>query len=342
VTKEHPLSAEEILRLESLPHAAKIQHWGQERPWKGIRLPRNVRAVKTGHIFLDPAGNISKMPPLIGRPCFGQVTAFLRHGGQQQFWNPKTRQWMNSRCMRCPVRSACEYVVEERLRATPEIEAAYREWRSAGGRDATWKTKSRSHASNIYRDLMRLLKSTVQFSSINDPVAIDHYRGIVEHRLERDRQRQHRKRLAARIESARAGAFDAQIEDVLDRHRIWRQIRHAEAKSHPAGPPRLKQAPSSSSLFDAQVWLGKTRIELRREAPNPSNTAHEMQALGFELHRTQNALRVAVGRSLTRIAILERTRLPGRTELIWPKFGQRELREALDFDPLRNVAATTA
>jgi hypothetical protein len=86
------MSIAECLRLERLTHAEKVQHWGTENPWDGLKLPRDVPAIKTGHILVDPAGNIVKMPPLIGRPCFGQVTAFLRHGGHQPFWNPVAKE----------------------------------------------------------------------------------------------------------------------------------------------------------------------------------------------------------------------------------------------------------
>jgi hypothetical protein len=328
------LSVEECLRLERLSHAEKIQHWAQEEPWSGLKLPRNVPQLKAGHIFLDRAGNITKMPELIGRPCFGQVTAFLRHGGHQPFWQPVARRWMNSRCMRCPARAACEYVVEERLRATPHIEAAYREWRGAGGREATWKTKSPGGlARTHYRELLRLLRTTVQFTSENDEIAIAHYESVLRKRREKDRDRQRQKRLQRALERARAGEFNDEVEEILKLQRIWRQIRHAEAKKHPGAPRQLELAPPDSSVFDSQVWLAKTRLELRGKAVNDSNTAKEMQLLGFELHRSRNALRDRVRRSLTRVALLERFQLPGRTELVWPKFGHRELREALDFDP---------
>lgn len=328
------MSVEECLRLQRLSHAEKIHHWAQAKPWDGLKLPRTVRAIKAGHIFLDAAGNITKMPELIGRPCFGQVTAFLRHGGQQPFWNPAARRWMNSRCMRCPARPACEYVAEERLRATPQIEAAYRDWRGAGGREAMWKVKSHGGLARVhYRDLLHLLKTTVLFTSENDKAAIAHYETILLDRLEKDRERQKQKRLRARLERARAGQFDEKVETVLKCQRIWRQIRHGKAKKHENAPRQLMLAPPDSSKFDSQVWLAKTRLELRGKSVNANNVAKEMQALGFEVHRSCNALRDRVRRSLSRAHLLERFHLPGSPEPVWPKFGHQELREELNFDP---------
>ena len=334
------MTAEIILRIERLTHAEKIQHWGGENPWKGMRLPREVRPIKTGHILLD-GGNITKMPPLIGRPCFGQVAAVLRHGGHQPFWNPRARLLLQSRCMRCPVREACEHVVDERLRATPEIDEAYRQWRGAGGRTATWSNEPGGLARIRYRELLHLLKTTVSFTSCNDGRTTAHYESVVEARREKDRIRQRSKRSRERIKRARAGSFDPKVVHILNSHRIWRQVEHLQARKHPQGPRQLKQAPVSSSVFDAQVWVAKTRINFRGDDANPSNTAREMQTLGFEPHRSHNALRDAVKRSLTRVALLERTPFPGRQSAIWPKFGVRELHEALSFSPLQSLAPIT-
>jgi hypothetical protein len=194
--------------------------------------------------------------------------------------------------------------------------------------------KSNSQAQIFYRDLLQLLRTQVRFTSENDPAAIAHYEAVLQERREKDRDRQREKRLRVALERASAGQFDEEVNEVLKLQRIWRQIRHAEAKTHPERPRQLEQAPSDSSVFDSQVWLAKTGLELRGKSANASNAAKEMQWLGFELHRSHNALRDRVRRSLTRVVLLERFQLPGRTEPIWPKFGQQELREALDFDPL--------
>lgn len=332
------MSVEECLRLERLSHAERINHWGGAKPWGGLKLPRRVGPIQPGHISFDNAGNITRMPLLLGRPCFGQVTAYLRHGGDRQFWNPRTKRWMNSRCMRCPVVTACEAVAEERLRSTPEVAQAYREWLRAGGRRATFKGKrSSSQAKILYRNLFQVLRTRVQFTNDNDRFVIEHYETILQERREKDRERHRQKRLRARLQRARAGQFDKEVEHVLDLQRIWRQIEHDRAGKHPQGPRRLKQAAPDSSKFDAQVWLAKTRLQLRGRTVNDSNTATEMQSLGFDVHRSHGGLRDRVRRSLDRVAFLEYTSLPGRTEPIWPRFGHRELREALDFHLPQNL-----
>jgi hypothetical protein len=243
--------------------------------------------------------------------------------------------------MRCPVKIACEYVVEERLRVTVEIDEAYREWKRVGGRQGTWG-KERNQAQHRYADLLRLLTTTVQFANDNDRIAIAHYEAILRARREKDRERQLRNRMKARLERARAGDFDKEVLAVLDLQRIWRQIQHAQAKKHPDCPSQLKRTPPDASVFDAQVWLGQTRLKLRRAPSNDYSIAKEMQSLGWELHRTTNALRDRVRRSLTRVALLERLKLHGLSDPVWPRFGHLELRDALDFEPLRAISPEPA
>jgi hypothetical protein len=233
--------------------------------------------------------------------------------------------------------------VDERLRVTPEIETTYRNWRGAGGREATWRCKPPSGlARGLYRELLRLLKTSVQFTSKNDADVIAHYEAIINQRREKDRDRQQKKRLRQRLLNIAVGQFDQKVEEILDNHRIWRQLRHAEASEHPAGPRQLKQPPASSSVFDAKVWLAKTRIELRGKLTNDSNIAREMQSLGWELHRSHSALRDAVRRSLGRVLLLERFHLPDQSEPIWPRFGSAQLRDALDWEPLKALGDLAA
>lgn len=325
-------SAAAILRLERMSHAEKLIHWGSKNPWVGLRLPSKVTHIPVSHVRIDNNGHITKMPKLIGRPCFGQVTAFLRHGGIQQTWIPRMKKWSNSRCMRCPVRTACEFVVNTRLNATPALRAAYQEWTSMGGRATTWQAAQPGIAMHRYRDLLRILDATVPFSSVNDKVAEAHYDQIEAARLKKDRIRNKRARARERDRKIQAGQFDDEVLGALNRERIWRRNEHRIARSHAGGPRRLN---GTSSHFDALVWLCKTRLELGGKAVNASSVAKELQLLGEEAERTHNALRSKVAGALGRVALLERTSLPGGSEPIWPKFTQAELVAHMEYDPLQ-------
>jgi hypothetical protein len=325
----------ELERLERLGHAERIRHWGTDRPWGGLRLPKIDRPFFTSRVRMDDRGNIIAMPMLIGRPCFGQPTGFMRHGGGGRQWNPRTRSWVPDRCGRCAVQSACSFVAGERLRATPQIDAKYREWAYLGGRESTWPTKGcPGTALVIYRDLVRLLERQVEFKSINDASVVAHYDELGAKHRAQDAARKRRERVNAVLEHARRGEFGQDVNGALEGQTVWRSVQHRRAQEHPQGPSRIRRA-SAAALFDARAWLAKTRLEVRGVVANDSNVALEMQAIGFEQQRTHNALRDAVRRAMSRIDLLERTRLPGESEAIWPRFGARELREQLAWNSLQ-------
>lgn len=323
---------EELLKLMSLSHVERLQQWNGQRPWEGLRLPKKIVDLRPGHIQMR-GGDIVRMPLLIGRPCFGEVTAFLRHGGHQPFWNPRTKMFMDSRCMRCPVQSTCEFVASERLRATPEIDAAYRAWLAAGGRKSTW-IKQPGYAAHRYRDLLRLLETQVRFTNVNNAAAAQFHQAALEQAREKDRLRQQAKRLRIRLQKLADGEFDPEVESILEKQRVWRMIQFRMLKQHAECPNNIRRTVDSSAEFDSWVWMAKTRIELRSEAVNPYRIAQELHRLGRETGRSVNALRDAVSRTLRRIATLERLHIDQRLAPVWPRFGKAELRAVLEFNTL--------
>jgi hypothetical protein len=231
--------------------------------------------------------------------------------------------------------AACKYVVTERLRATPEIDGRYREWVHLGGREAMWATRGPAGTvALVYRDLIRQLTTPVEFTSVNDALVAAHYDQLEEKRRAKDVERKRKERTKRSLERARRGEFGDDVLDVLNGQFAWRYAAHRRAQTHPQGPSQVIKA-KTASMFDARVWLAKTRLALRGIVTNDSNVAREMQAIGFEQHRTHGALRDAVRRALSRIHLLERTRLPGEIDAIWPRFGTRELADQLACHPLQ-------
>lgn len=326
----------ELERLERLDHPQRIRHWNSAKPWGGVRLPAIQKPFLAHRVKVD-RGSITAMPLLVGRPCFGQPTAIMRHGGGTRQWSPKTRSWVADRCLRCAVNEACKYVVAERLRATPKIDDQYREWVRLGGREATWRTDGPpGTVSLVYADLIRLLTTEIEFTSVNDALVAAHYDGLEEKRRAEDAKRKRKDRARKSEERARQGKFDEDVLQALSGQMAWRFAAHRGAQKHPKGPSQIKMA-KTASMFDAQTWLAKTRLELRGIFANDSNVARELQAIGIEQHRSHGGLRDSVRRALSRIDLLERTRLPGRSSVIWPRFGMLELRDQLASDPLQSL-----
>jgi hypothetical protein len=154
---------QKIAALERLSHQEKIRHWAKPQPWKidgkRLRLP-GVDPLPIGHILIVD-GHIQRMPNLIGRPCFGQPTAYLRNWSRVPYYSHKTKSLLPFRCSLCAVRDACKYVAERRLVATPTISTARDAWEAAGGASALDNTKRVSEASRVFRRRFHLSHATI-------------------------------------------------------------------------------------------------------------------------------------------------------------------------------------
>ena len=320
---------QKLLRLERMSSAEKVRHWGQEKPWElegtRLKLP-GIKGFFAAQVGLDDRGNIMRMPTLIGRPCFGQPTAYLRHGGLQFAYSQKG--WQPTRCTKCAVRNACEFVAERRLQSTPKLAELYQEWRSLGGRELTWPKKGASGTAAVrYRELLVELQK-LTFTSVNDLKAHDHYEAVIQKKLATDRERKRRAREA--INKARTGEITPAVGQVLDGHRAWRAVEHIKACRHAEAPKCLRKLPIDTSRFDANVWTAYNRVKLRGETPNPYSCSVELHCMGLEQNRSINALRDRVKRSIERLHVLERLRLDGATEPVWPRFKRKDLTEGLE------------
>jgi hypothetical protein len=167
------------------------------------------------------------------------------------------------------------------------------------------------------------------FTSIRDREIQKHYQQIIEAKLRKDCERKRRERKRQAIEKARVGEITPEVENVLDGHWRWRAVEHLKAASHAEAPKWLRTAKKSDSLFDAKVWLAHTLVWLRGRKPNPYNCAAELHRMGLEKHRSVNALRDRVGRSIERMHRLQRLKFDGAEDPVWPRFTLADLKDGL-------------
>ena len=321
------MAIKDLMWLERLTWEEKILHWGKEKPWqtdgRSLRLPR-VKEISVGHVLVEE-GHIRRMPVLIGRPCFGVPTAFLRHGGQNQFFNKRTGQWTLSRCMRCEVRDACKFVAEERLSYEPGILKAWRDFEHAGGGRAMANPRASTAWRTPWNRLKKLLIECGPLESANDELLNNHYDRLeAEHKQkERDRKARERKKLhAAR---AAQGKFTPEFLSAMNRQRIYRKGRIAEARKHPDAPVRLRKTPHDGPNFDSHVWLAQELLRASQQNATAYTVAKELHRLDIETGRTVNALRSRVEKSQERLLIMARTRLPGISDPVLPRFDIQEI-----------------
>lgn len=330
-----------LLELERMTGAEKLDHWLGDKPWKidgtVLRLPA-VRHIHAGYIGMNDKGDITRMPPLPWRPCFGQVGAYLRHGGMDLVFNPKNGSYQKSRCARCDARNACHYVAEKRLRSSPQIGDAYQNWLAVGGRECTWGAGS-SKASTPrlrLRDLLRELRNAA-FKSVNDEYVLATYQSKIDERKQKDAERKRKQRARDSVAMAKTGDVDLATAEVLEAHRLVRKANFEYLAATSDAPTRIKRCPPETADFDSLVWVAFQRIALTGAKPNPSSCAAELARMGVGNDRNQNALRSKVSRSLVRKVELEKTPLPGHQgQMTWPAFSAATLARSLEAKALRD------
>lgn len=306
--------------LERMSPVQKIRHWSQHEPWSGIRVSQ-LTVIGPNQIVMDADWNIIRSPLLVGKPCFGQPTAFARHGGVQPILHP-VRGLIPSRCMRCTAKDACENVAKKRLRVTTEVQDAYRAFERAGG---AYGLKHQADCPAAQRQFDALVQALVRhggFTNVNDSAVLAHYA----HGKEKARQAAAQRKRRARLTAARRGDLDDDVLRLLDDHRRWREARLRLAIRTPGMFWRITRLPPSSAPVTADAWLARLLLQMRRAPVNNSSIAAQMMKLRLDRYTNHNSLRQRVERDLLRVDMLERLCLPGEESPVWPRF---DLQEAL-------------
>ncbi|KRA81222.1 hypothetical protein [Altererythrobacter sp. Root672] len=300
--------------LEGLTPKAKIRHWAQGDPWQGMRLSHTTDLGRNA-VLMDTDWNIIRMPLLIGKPCFGQPTAFARHGGHQPLSHPRFGV-VPSKCMRCPVNDACENVAKKRLRATRDIQEAFIAFERAGG---GYGLRHPTDCPRADREFQRLCLALVQhggFTSTNDAAVLNYYKDERTQLRERDADRKRKSRRKA----VGQGDLDDAFLEVLQLHRVWRVAQLRLLKRSGGLPKRIAGMPLSSAAITADAWHARVLLQLRKAKVNPSAIAHEMMVQSPKVYTNHNALRQRVPRDLLRVDLLERLPRPGSNDPVWPPF----------------------
>lgn len=127
--------------------------------------------IEPDDVELDREGNITDMPLLRGKPCFGRPETFLRHGDRERVIRLNGRQMpsTNHQCRSCPLATwqSCKTVVEHRVQADRGMREAYAAWvkksdPNAGKRNFVGQT------GRLWGEFKRAIAARGPFSNAND------------------------------------------------------------------------------------------------------------------------------------------------------------------------------
>lgn len=310
------MAISDLIRMERMNYFEKIDHWGRKDAFKKpdggrIRFP-SVKAFNRSQVILE-RGNITKIPPFFGRPCFGIPTAYLRHH-LRPWGRARDGRPIATRCANCNISDACKLVATERLlNASDNIREAHWSFELVGGTEAMWKKHGSRHWQLPWQELRRALKSHGPFTSVNDEFIAEKCAELEAKHLAdmRERKRKQRKRLER--EKAKQGAFSEDFVEALSRHRIYRRVRYAEALRGGILTGRFTKLRSDGTRFDAAAWQAKTMLVFRDREPKAYSVAKEMIDQRLWGHDNVNSLRQRVQAALERIRKLERTEMADGT-----------------------------
>lgn len=304
--------------VERLRGRERVKFWSQPAPFRGFRL-KGYPDFASSQVSYDKAGNIVRMPQMIGRPCFAQPSFYAREG-EILFRLSRLGVPQKTRCGRCKVRETCFDANKKRLTADDDVKAAYLKFLAAGGADGLRQKHTKAMASVMYERLVSALLRHGDFTSVNDDYVDRYY----DRKAEEDRKAEAARKAFQRRKKLKVGLLDDSALELIGRHRTYRHgLLVGLLKNKPVGlHPSIAKLPLDGAAVTADAWQAKAELEARQLPINASAVASLMKKNAPNRYQTtsQNALRQRVKNDLQRVARLERLPTPGRITPLWPPF----------------------
>ena len=299
-----------------------VFHWGHVDPWgKGEGSIRLNHKTKFGaaDVVTDGMGNITAMPHLLGKPCFGRPETFFRHGNRTLPYtlpSGKETQSVAHRCGACGVsgvREACRKVSVERVLSDPTISAALSLW---------GKTSQSMHSEYVYvgaagRYWTAVLKAIADrgpFASVNDAIIAEYDLRNYEMRRKAESAARQRRRLVNQCQGLPPTTefSSAASNEQARRHDILRKL----AKD-PTAPSIIYKMHAEGRRLLSNVWLASVMLKEQRIAP--TGRAIAIWLIERSLHEGMKfeSLRTRVARDMKRISMLEDA---SSTPAVWAPF----------------------
>lgn len=295
-----------IRELDLLTYEQKLRHWAGQDPWKpkeGRYRFNNTKLEWFSVSHID--GNIRTTIPLIGRPCFGIITAYLRFRHATKWVQGRGKQ-PASRCGdHCPFFQDCARVIAWRIASSGKLRDAYSNWLESNGPVQMMNDDSFGCRMPSWRELCDAAYSA-PFTNTNDDFLWIYYERQDAKKLVADQKRQRSKRDRAR----RAGAIDGgHLRDLenAQKRRAERLVAAVNEARINKLPKRLAMLPNESIRELLEVWLGRELLRARQERVTNAAIARWIIETGRK-NASANfaALTTRVSKDLKRIKELEK------------------------------------
>ena len=281
----------------------------------GIELTRQ-------DVGTDGKGNVTSMPLLVGKPCFGIPAAYLRHGRARSVYVRDSGMSVhNSRCDRCNAHDACVFLAKERLRSLASQDAEFandlKMWAKGGGiTRGGFERASKVPGIKVFNRIASKLASA-NFKSTNDQQVREYWKERAEKAAieERGKERYAMRKAWKNMQRL------PELTKGLDCGAADRECLLRSAMSGPNPPKYLRRVPDESVERIAAVWWAREFARQTGQALNPSRYARIIIEQRLDGHIIPHGtLRQMVPDDLKRIRQLEADAKYNGGSAIWPKF----------------------
>ncbi len=312
-----------------------------------LKVDRRAISIKNGVTFdatrirVNRDGDIIRQPLLFGKPCFGVITAYLRHGVGHPTKEGQLAKVSGSRCGRCGVREACIKVNQKRMLANFNLSDAVRQWYAAGGS----KLFRGKELPSMLAPWANIVKQAIEadFKSVNDKRVVAYWAeqddGFPAREAARKREiRKIRQELWKRYEMTRYRRHNRSINhepyfvgddlDLIDALHIERskRIRSMKKACRSSEPGTWMSALSDGSIrFLVSAWAARILANSSRSQPHVGRemvrtTSEVMMKYEWCEGYAFKRLLVEVEDYLERIDWIDGDPITIRGILVWSKF----------------------
>lgn len=301
-------------------YVSKVRSFGGAKPYVDIRGERKNLSHRTNlqpdEVETDGRGNVTDMPLLKGKPCFGRPERLIRGLFEGEAWYDEhgNRRPGETPCHRCEELClgtflACQNVASERIGTAPAIEAAFVDWIDATGNASGPVCFSGAH-SRRWKAYLDAIASHGGWTNINDDqvkvAAITAAENDRKRRRENERVRRQREReLRASLGRPVTAEFLKSVDLERDRRAIHLKSLRVVRGDKPQDTLWLRNLPDETCERVANVWRAREVVERSNGFSSGKAIAEELDASGHSNGMTLATLQARVSDDLKRIKKLE-------------------------------------
>lgn len=294
-------------------YVADVRKFGSRRPYvdkdgNKYNMPKGA-PLPPGSVRTNGHGHITDMP-IVRRPCFGRPERFVR-GSHEEAIPPftgrnKTERWRLTRCQRCEVTTECSDVVEERIKSSPQVEAAFVRWDDATAGAGSKEAFEGRSGKQLWGEFLTSIEAHGGWSSINDEnIAAADAQKEIQRKADAAADQRARRRKASAARRGEPQGITPAFRKAAEAERDRRRDNLLRLRDQKFSPRSITKLQPEGCQRTADVWLASQM--LGRLGTKVTGNAIASLMVGWPRYQQANvrSLTTKVCKDLHRIRMLE-------------------------------------